>query len=168
MKQIKKLKNHVIICGFGHVGIRLAKQLKENGKKVIVIDKDPDVFVGQDSTLNKLVADAIDEDTLKLAGIKNAESIATVMGRDGDNLLLTLTAKDLNPDITVASRANDEKMIRKLLNAGADLVVLPEVVGGIKLANALLGEADPDHVIEYSHPENYSGGKVIKKKNKKK
>ncbi len=98
--------------------------------------------------------DALDETTLKSAGIQHADSLAAVLGNDGDNLLLILAAKEHNSDVLVASRANDELIVSKLKHAGSNIVILPEVIGGIKLAEAILGNIDEGHVIH--HPKKSS------------
>ena len=82
----------------------------------------------------------------------NAHSLAAVVGDDGTNLLTILTAKELNEELSIAARANDESIVSKLKHAGAEVVILPEVVGGMKLADAILGDIDHGHVIH--HPEN--------------
>jgi voltage-gated potassium channel len=99
-----------------------------------------------------ILGDAIDERVLKQAGVEHAHSLAAVIGDDGDNLLTILTAKELNADLSIAARANDENIVSKLKHAGAEVVILPEVVGGLKLADALMGDIDHQHVIH--HPEN--------------
>ncbi len=150
MKKIKELKNHYIICGSGRVGKYLGDTLKKSKKSILFVDKD-------EETINKrkglgflaINDDALEEDTLLQAGIKKAKALAAVMPNDGDNLLLILTAKELNPKIKIAARASNKIIVNKLKNAGADYVILPEVAGGIKIANALLGKDKPDNIIEY-------------------
>jgi len=153
MTYVKKMKNHIIVCGGGRVGKNVCAKLKDGKQGIVVIDKD-DVRVAslKRDGFHAILGDANDERILRTAGVEHAHSLAAVIGDDGDNLLTILTAKELNPDLSVAARANDEKIVSKLKHAGAEVVILPEVVGGLKLADALLGDIDHSHVIH--HPEN--------------
>jgi voltage-gated potassium channel len=143
MSEIKKMKNHYIICGAGKVGRNIGKRLLQKGYSVIFIEKDKDV-------INKLRAEncyvidvgPIDEHILRVANIERASGIAIALGDDGKNLLLTITARELNPKIKIAVRASDPKIVPKLKKAGADFILLPEALGGIKLADALMGNVD--------------------------
>ena len=153
MRRVRGLKNHIIVCGGGRVGRNVCLKLKEGKQGIVVIDKDESrVAKLKRDGFHALLGDANDESVLKQAGVEHAHSLAAVIGDDGDNLLTILTAKELNPDLSVAARANDENIVSKLKHAGAEVVILPEVVGGLKLANALMGDIDHQHVIH--HPEN--------------
>ena len=153
MTLVRGLKNHIIVCGGGRVGRNVCLKLKDSKKGLVVIDKD-DLRVEKlkREGFHAILGDANDESVLKLAGVEQAHSLAAVIGDDGDNLLTILTAKELNPDLSIAARANDENIVSKLKHAGAEVVILPEVVGGLKLAAALMGDIDHQHVIH--HPEN--------------
>ncbi len=149
MVKLKSMKGHVIICGGGRVGEHLAEKLVKEGKGVVILENN-DTRVGELKQMGIQVfnADALNEESLKDAGIEKASFVAAVLGEDSDNLLLILTAKELNPGVKVASRASDEKIVPKLEHAGADMVILPEVLGGIKLAEAMLGNVDACHIID--------------------
>ncbi|MBT4134828.1 NAD-binding protein [Candidatus Woesearchaeota archaeon] len=150
---VKNLKNHIIVCGGGRVGRNVCMKLKDGKQGIVVIDKDElNVEKLKRRGFHAILGDANDESVLKQAGIAHAHSLAAVIGDDGDNLLTILTAKELNPELSVAARANDENIVSKLKHAGAEVVILPEVVGGLKLADALMGDIDHSHVIH--HPEN--------------
>ncbi len=150
---VKNLKNHVIVCGGGRVGKNVCMKLKDGKQGIVVIDKDDARIESlKREGFHAILGDANDERVLRTAGVEHAHSLAAVIGDDGDNLLTILTAKELNPDLSVAARANDENIVSKLKHAGAEVVILPEVVGGLKLADALLGDIDHGHVIH--HPEN--------------
>jgi len=143
ISDIKKIKNHYIICGSGKVGRNIGQRLIAKGHLVVFIEKDKDV-------ISKLKADnhnvidvgPIDEHVLKDAGIERAAGVAIALGDDGKNMLLVITARELNPNAKIAVRASDPKMVPKLKKAGADYILLPEALGGIKLADALIGNAD--------------------------
>jgi len=150
---MKNTKNHYIVCGGGRVGEHLAEKLKKEGKKLVILDKDElRVSTLKSKGFHAILGSANDETALTNAGVMNAQALAAVIGDDGDNLLTILTAKELNPELAIAARANDENIVSKLKHAGAEIVILPEVVGGMKLADAILGNIDHGHVIH--HPEN--------------
>lgn len=150
MSKIKGLKGHHIICGGGRVGQHLAEKLKEAGKTAVIIESDETKIMNlRAEGFYVINADALNERAMQEAGITNAASIAAVVGNDGDNLLTILAAKEHNPDILVAARANDELIVSKLKHAGANIVILPEVIGGVKLAEAILGDIDENHVIHH-------------------
>ncbi|MGB9675441.1 MAG: potassium channel family protein [Candidatus Nanoarchaeia archaeon] len=143
VSEMKKLHDHYIICGAGRVGENIGLRLVELGQKVVFIEKDKD-------TINRLRAKGllvyevgpIEEHVLKEVGIEKAKGVAIALGDDSKNLLLTHTVRELNRQIKIAVRASDPKIIPKLKRAGADFVILPEAIGGIKLADALIGDVD--------------------------
>ncbi len=150
MRKIKGMKGHHIICGGGRVGQHLGEKLKADGKHVVFIENDETAVRRLRAEGYKVYGgDALDENTLQSVGVKSADSLAAVLGNDGDNLLLILAAKEHNSKVLVASRANDELIVSKLKHAGAEIVILPEVIGGIKLAEAILGNVDEGHVIHH-------------------
>lgn len=160
MSKIKHLKGHHIVCGGGRVGQHVAEKLKEAGEESLIIENDETKIRGLRSEGYRVLnADAMNENALQEAGIAKAASLAAVVGNDGDNLLTILAAKELNPSIKVAARANDELIVSKLKHAGAEIVILPEVIGGVKLAEAILGNIDEEHVIHHKkEPEHYPEG----------
>jgi len=143
LSSIKKMKGHYIVCGAGKVGGNIGKRLLEQGEQVVFLEKDKDI-INRLKAQNLMVMDVghIDEHVLREAGIQKAAGIAIALGEDGKNLLLTLTAKELNPFAKIAVRASDAKMVPKLKKAGANYILLPEALGGIKLADALSGKID--------------------------
>jgi len=157
MSRIKHLKGHHIVCGGGRVGQHLAERLREAGEKLLILENDETKIRSlRTEGYTVMNADAMSEKALQEAGIMNAASLAAVVGNDGDNLLTILAAKELNPEVKVAARANDELIVSKLKHAGADIVILPEVIGGIKLAEAILGDIDEGHVIHHKkEPEKH-------------
>lgn len=148
MNQITKLKNHFIVCGAGRVGKHVGARLRQRNKKIVFIEKDQDV-IDRLRSEGYLVMDVgpIDEKVLLEAGAERAKSVIATLGDDSKNLLLTLTAKEINPHLTIAVRVNDAKLIPKFKKAGANLLVLPEAVGGVRLADAVLGNITNDVII---------------------
>lgn len=139
MKNITRLKNHYIICGGGRVGLNVAKELHENKKKVLVIEKEQELINKIERTgVLVIKGDALDDHTLSQAGIEKAKYLVACLDNDGDNLLLTLTAKEMNENVRVGARAKEEIIVKKLYHAGAEYVVLPEIVGGVQLAKSII------------------------------
>ena len=148
MNKISKLEGHYIVCGAGRVGYNIGRKLKKRGREVVFIEKDPDVIKKlRGEGFYVIDVGPIDEDVLVKAGIKKARGVAASLGDDSKNLLLVLTARDLNKRLKIAVRANSESIISKFKKAGANLMILPEALGGEKLADAMCGKVDKDHVI---------------------
>lgn len=145
LKKVKKLRNHFIIAGGGRVGMHVAEELAKNNKKFIIVEKDKELA----DKLNKkgylcLNADILEEHEMDSIGIKDAKHLIACLGEDAHNILLILAAKEKNPNLKISARANSEKVVDKLRHAGAAYVVLPEVLGGVQLAeNALKTEDFP-------------------------
>lgn len=139
-KKIALMKNHVIVCGYGELGKTVSNVLSGEGKEFIVIDNDPKVIAKlRDAGIPFVEGDALNTKTLEKAGIKRAKRIISALNTDSSNVFLTLTAKELNPGIAVATRAYDEETIGKLHRAGADIIVMPEIIAGLELAHEILG-----------------------------
>ncbi len=136
---IDKLQGHVIICGFGRIGVRLAKDLAIGGVKFVVLERE-EARLGEARELGYLCwhGDATDEAALKIAGIERAKILATVLPSDAANVFITLSARSLNPDIKIIARAEEPSTERKLLQAGADQVVLPTHIGAERIAEIVL------------------------------
>ncbi|NOZ40556.1 MAG: potassium channel protein, partial [Planctomycetes bacterium] len=119
-KEISKLKDHVIICGFGRIGQNLAHRLARHGLSFIVIDPCTET-IAEAKTHGYLCleADATDEEVLCSAGLDRASTIVFGIQSDPDNVFLTLTVRNMNPDITIIARGEHPRTEKKLLQAGA-------------------------------------------------
>jgi len=138
MDKIKKLKNHYIICGSGRVGENIARILKQNKKDFVLIEKSIDIANELEEKGYLIVhGTSVEEETLLKAGVKKAKFLIACTGDDSRNVLITLNAKELNPDIVIIARANDEVMVKKLKRAGARHVFLPELIGAKEAVNEL-------------------------------
>ncbi len=143
---LKKMKKHVIICGYGRNGKQAVKELIANKNSFIVIDKNQELlFEDFNKDKNFVQGDATDEKILIKAGIKTAKAIITSLPDDADNLFIVLTARFLNPDLIIISRASSDSSYKKLKIAGADNVIIPEKVGGTHMAHLV---AKPD-IVEF-------------------
>jgi len=136
MKAIEQLKHHIIICGFGRMGQILARELFEARIPFVIVDNSSD-RVTEAEELGYLVVtgNATDEEVLQLAGIERAHSLVTVLPDDASNVFITLTARGLNPHLTILARGEFPTTEQKLRLAGADHVVLPATIGALRLAH---------------------------------
>ena len=137
-KHISDLKNHYIVCGFGRIGRIVCEELAAARMPVVVIEQN----TGKIEEMEKngylyLNLDATTEDALRQAGIMTAKGVVTAVRSDAHNVFISLTAKDLRPDIFVLSRTSDTNNEKKLLRAGASRVVAPYQIGGRRMAQVL-------------------------------
>lgn len=138
-KQIGKLNNHYIICGYGRIGRVLARYLTEKYLDVVIIEKSRNrvEHLNKDGVLY-LIGEATSEEVLERAGIKKARGLITVVATDADNVFLVLIAKQMNPDIFIVARAIQNTAKRTLQAAGADKVVSPYDLGARRMAHAII------------------------------
>ncbi len=144
-KNIEKLLDHYIVCGYGRMGMHICEELNEANVPFVVIENNPDNGSKLDeSGFLYDTGDASQDATLERVGIKNAKGLVAVLSTDAENVFTTLTAKSLNPKIFVVSRAVEDETESKLMKAGADRVVKPYELGGVRMASLLLrpGVAD--------------------------
>jgi voltage-gated potassium channel len=140
-KTIAKLKGHYIVCGFGRVGRNVAQELEITGRRFVVIDRDDDQLISQlerHPQLLYLAGDASDDDLLLAADISDAAGVFAVTGDDSLNLMISLTAKQLNPDLRVVARCHEVRNIEKIRKAGADAIVSPDFTGGMRIVSAMI------------------------------
>jgi voltage-gated potassium channel len=138
-EQIDRLSDHYIICGYGRVGHRLAEDLFRANRPFVVIERQEDVIEGEMiEGMLYLVGDAEDDDTLQRAGLDRAEGVIIALPDDSLNVFVTLTVRELNPDIYILARTVDHENRRKLLHAGADKVIAPSEVGADRMAQVIL------------------------------
>ncbi len=151
-KKIKKLKNHIIVCGFGRNGKKAVSDLLEINEKVVVIDNNQKIIsddtneqILKNKDLIVIHGDAANEEILIKANISNAKALLTTLPNDAENLLIVLTSRDLNKNLKIISRVSDEHSFKKLKRAGADNVIMPDIVGGARMAKLI---TEPD-IVEF-------------------
>ncbi|MEW5725569.1 MAG: NAD-binding protein [Thermodesulfobacteriota bacterium] len=144
-KQVRKIKDHYILCGYGRIGRLIALEIAAKGLPVVVIENHDEVIeqIEKDGLIY-LRGDASEEENLVEAGIGRALGLIAAVSSDADNLYIVLTARGLNPDLFILSRASEEKSIRKLRGAGADQVISPYLIGARKMAQTILRPAVAD------------------------
>ncbi len=134
-----EMHGHVIVCGFGIVGHKVVDTLVEHNIGFVIVEIDPQVAVKAEELGYKVVVgDATSSKTLRDAGIASAKAIAIVMDNDAKNLFAVLTARDMNKKIFIATRSNDDFVREKLVDAGADYIVMPQKTASREIIRELL------------------------------
>ena len=155
---IRKMKDHIIIVGFGRNGQQTAHDLLLLSKKVVVIEKSHELIAThQEADIVFVEGDATEDEILNGAGIQKAGALITTLPIDADNLYVVLTAHSLNPGLQIISRASHESSDKKLKTAGASHVVMPEKVGGTFMASLV---AKPD-LAEFFHHLSIEGNEGV-------
>lgn len=151
-KDLKNLKDHVIVCGFGRNGKQAVLELLLHDQKTLVIEKDAQLVDNESNSSiikNKnfgfVQGDAVQEDFLIKARISEAKALITTLPNDADNLFIVLTAREISPNLTIISRASEDHSDIKLKRAGATNVIMPDKVGGSRMAKLV---AQPD-IVEF-------------------
>jgi voltage-gated potassium channel len=143
LREIEALTGHYIVCGHGRMGQILCEELREEKVPFVIVEKDHDVaeeLVGQ----GRLVVngDATEDAILDQAGIKRARGLVAVVSSDVDNLYITLSAREMcrqdNSGLYILARATDHRATTKITRAGADRVISPYAIGGMRMVQALL------------------------------
>jgi len=144
---IDKIENHVIICGYGRNGRQAAHVLKKHNQRFVVVEQKQEVVSSITHRFSHLLieGDATDDEVLLKAGITRAKALITTLPTDADNLFIVLSARSLNANLTIISRASDDNSDKKLKTAGANSVIMPDKVGGAHMASLVL---KPD-VVEF-------------------
>ena len=143
-KKVQTLKDHYIICGYGRIGKHICRLIARE-LPFVIIESDPAVIkeIEADGFLF-IEGDATNEEVMIKAGIERARGLVTVLRSDPDNVYIILTARSLNPRIFIMARADDEKVVKRLHQAGANKVFLPYLVGARRMALALMRPAVTD------------------------
>jgi voltage-gated potassium channel len=137
-RDIESIKDHAIICGYGRIGQVLARDLAGKEFPFLVIDNNAErVALAQTHGFQALLGDAGEEATLSEAHIERAIVLATVLPNDMVNVFITLTARNMRPDLRIIARAEDPATEKKLKQAGANEIILPAFVGGMQIANSI-------------------------------
>jgi len=144
---IKELKNHFIICGFGRVGHEVAENLRAHKIKFVVIDMKPDTA----TELNELgepyiIGDASSDEALEAAGVKTARGLVAANDSDVANVFVTLTARVLNPKLYIVARSSCLESEKKLKKAGANRVISPYYIAGQRMATMVLKPVTVDFI----------------------
>ena len=138
-RTMEKLCNHVIICGYGRMGQALAAELHVNAVSFVIIDRDEERIAQIEADGFLCVrGDASDENILERVGIARAATLATVLPLDALNVFITLTARSLSPTVRIIARGEQLSTEKKLINAGANEVILPATIGALRIAHSIV------------------------------
>ncbi len=134
-KQLKKLNNHYIVCGYGRVGETVCQELKRNHVPFVVIERSTELLEQMENSGITFISGSCDDDeVLKAAGITRAKGLINTIANEADAVYVTLSAKQLNPDLFIMARADSPGARIKLLRAGATKVISPQIYAGIRMA----------------------------------
>ncbi len=138
-KRIKQLQQHYIVCGYGRVGSQVTQELRHHNVDMVVIEANPDLFAEiEELGIIPIVGNASEDAILSQAGIERAAGLCACLPNDADNVFVTLTARTLNPRLTIIARSNTQSNERKLRIAGADHVINPYSISGHRMARQLI------------------------------
>lgn len=153
-KKLQKLQGHFVVCGYGRMGHLVCREFSTLGLPFVVIDRDAALLSSFDTPHGiPLAGDATSEEVLRRAGIERARGLVTAAASDADNLYITMTARFLSDTLYIVARAAEEGAERKLLRAGANRVVSPYVIGGQRVAQAMLRPHVMDFLELATHSE---------------
>ena len=143
-KAINKLDGHIIVCGAGTTGIYVIQELIKTETPFVFIDldevraKDISESSTSDFEICMIIGDATQDNILLAAGIERAKGIIACLSNDKDNLYLTVTAKQLNPKVKIVAKAIESDLVGKLKRVGADEIVSPNMIGGMRMASVMI------------------------------
>lgn len=162
-KSVASLSDHIIICGLGRNGREAAVELLRQNRPFVVIEKNPSVieeFITEVHEILVITGDATHEEILDKANINKAKGLISSLSTDAENVYIALTAREMHPKLEIVARASHESSITKLKRAGANKVIVPNLIGGRKMANMITrpslvefvemvsGEGNPDLHLE--------------------
>ncbi len=149
-KEIQKLKNHIIVCGYVRNGKQACDQLRSEGVRFVAIESNPQIIANMqmEEDLLFIEGDATKDEVLLEAGLESAKALITALPSDAANVFVVLTARDKSPNLKIISRASDDASEHKLKRAGADNVIMPDKIGGTHMA-ALITKPDVLEFIDH-------------------
>ncbi|RRQ47720.1 potassium channel protein [Maribacter algicola] len=136
--RIDKLSNHVVVCGFGRNGMQAAERLKAYKKPFVVIERDKELLEKYDDEILFMEGDANEDEVLLAAGIERAKYLIVTLPDDAANLFVVLSARQLNANLFIISRASQVTSQHKLQLAGANKVIMPDKIGGDHMASLVV------------------------------
>lgn len=150
-RDIARLGDHVIVCGFGRVGRSATRYLRDRGHEVVVVDTDASRLEG--AAEHHVHGDAARDETLRAAGIERARALVCALDTDADTMYATLSARALRPDLVIISRARTLDSKEKLVLAGATRAVNPQLIGGRRMASFALHADVAEFLDEVMHDD---------------
>lgn len=144
-KRLDNLKDHFIICGYGRMGRIICRELREHGIPFVIAEKET-ASTAENDDIIIFHGDATKDEVLKALGIERARGLISVLPTDAENLYVVLSARGMNPKLLIVARAGEEGSEQKLFRAGADKVVSPYHIGGLRIAHTVLKPAVVDFI----------------------
>ncbi|MGZ3881478.1 MAG: potassium channel family protein [Flavisolibacter sp.] len=151
MHDLERMQNHVIICGYGRNGQQAAKTLKAHRIDFVIIEKNDEAMRSlkqNEPSLVYIAGDATEDELLRRARVEHARAVLVTLPEDADNVFIVLSARSLNPNVHIISRASHMTATPKLYKAGANNVVMPDMIGGTHMAT-LVSKPDVIEFIDY-------------------
>jgi voltage-gated potassium channel len=137
-REIAKLRSHVVICGFGRIGKILSAELQRLKMPFVIIECEPQrIREAHEQSYLALAGDATEESVLEMAGVPQAKTLVIALPNDAANVFITLTGRNMNRNLQIIARGEQLSTQKKLMQAGADRVVLPATIGAMRIANML-------------------------------
>lgn len=138
--KIAKLTGHVIVCGYGRNGRQAIEELRRHNFQVVIVDSKDETIesIRENQDLLYIQGDATEDQVLLDASIQTARALITAMPNDADNLFVVITARSINPKLTIISRASNFSTDKKLRSAGATNVIMPDKIGGQRMAKLVV------------------------------
>ncbi|MGG0239546.1 potassium channel family protein [Bacillus rhizoplanae] len=155
-KQIAEIKDHIIVCGCGRVGLQVVQELREKNIPFIVVDREESVLVEQ--KILYVHGDATEDEVLHRAGITRAIGLVAIVASDAENVFITLTARGLNTNIKIIARAEKQESEEKLRRAGANKVINPSSMAGIHIAKGIANPLTVNYIdtVLYGTEQNFA------------
>ncbi len=157
-KAISNMKDHIIICGFGRMGKIVSEEISKTNNNFVIIEKDPSKLKILESSGYKFIeGDSTHDEILLKSNVQTASTLVSLIDNDADALYLALAARSFNANLNIIVRASEEEAKSKILRAGANKVILPIVMSGMKLAHSILNSSVEDYINISDVNENSSG-----------
>jgi len=143
MKEISRLQDHYLVCGAGRIGTHIIEELSKTGREFVVVDINPEavnrcgVFARGEKDVLFVKGDASDENTLIQAGLERAAGLFAVLPSDEDNLFLIITVRQVSKKVKIVTKSVNDSSVKKLYAAGADVVIQPGLIGGLRMVSEM-------------------------------
>ena len=149
-RQLSNLEDHIVVCGAGHTGIWICRELIDTRRSFSVVERDVALARSLPERLGTevptVIGDATDDDVLREAGVERASQVVCCVSNDKDNLIVVLSARLLRPKARIVCRCIEEDMATKIKRAGADRVVSPNRIGGLRMISEAVRPAAVDYL----------------------
>lgn len=149
-KKVKNLENHVIVCGYGRNGRETSNEFLEKNIPFVIIEQSAEIIekIKDNPELMYVQGDTTQDEILEIAGVKKARALIATLPNDADNLFIVLSARELNKNLLIVTRASNDSSNLKLKQGGANFVIMPDKLGGQQMAK-LVSHPDVVEFLDY-------------------